>query len=71
MVMARKKIEQKREVVMIVETNKNGGEVGRRGNIWELAIYLKTTIMTSSPIGVLMGVGSHGPHIKFQYVARK
>jgi hypothetical protein len=36
MVMARKKIEQKREVVMIVETNKNGGEVGRRGNIWEL-----------------------------------
>jgi hypothetical protein len=33
MVMARKKIEQKREVVIIVETNKKGREVGRRGNI--------------------------------------
>jgi hypothetical protein len=33
MVMARKKIEQKKEVVMIMETNKKGGEIGSRGNI--------------------------------------
>jgi len=79
--MARKKIEQKKEVVMIMETNKKEGEIGSRGNILELArlgccgtmvaIHLKTTIMTSSPIHVLMGVGSHGPHIMFQYIARK
>jgi hypothetical protein len=71
MVMTRKKIEQKIEVVMIVETNKKGREIGKRGNISELirlgccgiviAIHLKTTITTPSPIGVLMGVGSHGP----------